>query len=163
MFDLFWLSSFKTHKQTNLCSNKNFTDNRSIFFPSRSGFCYTFVHDAQDFSLCHWNIKKKAITLVDSSRKIISVSLLLELTGRLLDSLHDHPQRQTWDLHVSLGVKGTQNLFFIIYSIPLLFLKILAKTHQTSDTVPVKQWFPCLFLLIWSPCLPGNPLFPVRK
>lgn len=99
-----WIISSPKHEQT--CSNKKLTDNRSILFPSRSGFRDTFVHDAQDFPLCHWNIIKviKPHYLILQC-KISSVSLSLELTSGLLDSLHDHLQRQAWDLHVSLEVE----------------------------------------------------------
>lgn len=34
---------------------KNLTNNRSILLSVCSWFCDAFVHDAQDFSFCHWN------------------------------------------------------------------------------------------------------------
>lgn len=35
--------------------------------------------------------------------------------------------------------------------------------YKLLNAVPVKQWYPCLFLPVWSPYLPGNPLFPVYE
>lgn len=49
---------------------------------------------------------------------------------------------------------------FQLLNEPMFYFKLLL---WLTDTVPVEQWCPYLFLLIWSPCLPNNPLFPVQN
>lgn len=50
---------------------------------------------------------------------------------------------------------------YIIAKINTVKIRQNSESTGRSATVPVRHWCPCLFLTVWSPCLLGNPLFPV--
>lgn len=135
---------------------KNLTNNRSILLSICSGFCNTLIHDAQDFSFCHWNT---------SSLSHFSLSF------KVLDSDPFHCPLSSpvacWIASMT-NLRGKPGIFTSAWRLnKQVFINTCYIQHfpvkVSKNTWPVKQWCPWVFLPIWSPCLPGNPQCPVKK